>query len=236
MSLPPSIQIHYIIVDHTGSDSENHPVETVWMYPGEQINDIGRLGARLDPRWKNVPLGRLEFFKDMAAFRNRDACLPLEQYIDDLETSDANPLVCVIKLSLFDDPNATMRGHPLVEVAAQALESIALLLSYKYKFAFDRAAGPQFSDVLKARAGSEGRDWSLKRYKRDGLALRIFGEDPFPYKKGEPKTKIPLPRAFTENQWAFLEAVADSVAKKEGSMQLTYRQVYSLEQLGRYTP
>ena len=80
------------------------------------------------------------------------------------------------------------------------LDAIALKLSTFYNFPFS-TIGPTIGNVLTAKDGEEGDDWSFRRADKNAF---FTGDDGYSYeiRKGQAMTDIKLPDIYTPDEWS----------------------------------
>ena len=132
--------------------------------------------------------------------------LNTSQDVIDLMSSESYPIMVQVP----DQPVAN--EQQLYEEARETLLHISVKLFEKFKFACMKGIGPRIQDVLRARAGKEGTDWSCR-----GTSGR---------------TKR-LPDIFSRYQWALICEV-DDILSGRCSDQLSeraYRDLYQLAEV-----
>ena len=70
------------------------------------------------------------------------------------------------------------------------------------------SAEPSISDLLKVRRDVAGLSWSFIYYEKNTHVHMVVFEPPVLRRKGQPRTRTPLPDFYDVDEWEFIEAVA----------------------------
>jgi hypothetical protein len=154
------------------------------MAPNETIADL-RDGICANER---LALREVYDLYDVHLFQE-ESILNLSEFVESLVSSEKAPIL--LKPPTGSRKRVCPEEDSDVEEAFGILTDIAIYCKRLYRFNYMSGIGPTIQDVLRARSGKEGTDWSIRHH--DQSAKR-------------------LPDVFARYQWILISDVNDIVS------------------------
>jgi len=151
--------------------------------------------------------------ENLKAFRAKKELKGYE-LVRELKTSEAEPLIVWIP------PPEEI--HPFCLSSLPSARSIVDELVNKFSFFYDitHTSDPlSLEDILRARRGEEGADWSFRIAKEDTIIHERWLDDlELPIRQGEQFTHQKLPDAYDEEDWKRIEEVSSILTRSTSDL------------------
>lgn len=197
----PNTCLWYRIVDSSGAFSIEQRICNVWVAEDDSVETLRDMICSNE----RFALRHIHNLYELVLSQG-GMILNTSQDVTDLVSCESSPIM----VQYPNQPAAN--AQQLFEKARDMLWHISIKLFEKFEFACMKGIGPKIQDVLRARGGKEGTDWSCR-----GTSGR---------------TKR-LPDIFSRYQWALICEV-DDILSGRCSDQLSeraYRDLYQLAEV-----